>query len=159
MTDITMIALSKLVESEENVRKTNRKDGIGQLAQSIKAHSLLQSLVVRATDGGKFAVIAGGRRLRALRLLARAGDIDKHALIPCRIIGSEESATELSLAENTIRLDMNLADEIVAIASEEVSLNRLFPGRQLKTTEPAPGTYRTWRRSTSPRHPSATPTS
>lgn len=38
-------------------------------------------------------------------------------------------------------------DDIVAIASEEVSLNRLFPGRPLKTTEPAPGTYRTWRRS------------
>jgi glutamate synthase domain-containing protein 1 len=38
-------------------------------------------------------------------------------------------------------------DEIVAIASEEVSLNRLFPGRSLVTTEPAPGTFRTWRRS------------
>ena len=38
-------------------------------------------------------------------------------------------------------------EELVAIASEEVSLNRLFPGRQLRTTEPAPGTYRTWRRS------------
>ena len=39
-------------------------------------------------------------------------------------------------------------DELVAIASEEVSLNRLFPGQSLKTMEPAPGTYRTWRRST-----------
>lgn len=40
-------------------------------------------------------------------------------------------------------------DEIIAIASEEVSLNRLFPGRALETTEPAPGTCQTWRRSTS----------
>ena len=39
-------------------------------------------------------------------------------------------------------------DHLVAIASEEVSLNRLFPGRSLATTEPPPGTYRTWRRST-----------
>jgi glutamate synthase domain-containing protein 1 len=38
-------------------------------------------------------------------------------------------------------------DGLVAIASEEVSLNRLFPGRSLATVEPAPGTYRTWRRS------------
>ena len=37
-------------------------------------------------------------------------------------------------------------DEMVAIASEEVSLNRLFPGQALSTTEPAPGTYRTWAR-------------
>jgi glutamate synthase domain-containing protein 1 len=38
-------------------------------------------------------------------------------------------------------------DDLVAIASEEVSLNRLFPGRSLVTSEPLPGTYRTWRRS------------
>lgn len=38
-------------------------------------------------------------------------------------------------------------DHIVAIASEEVSLNKLFPGRALTTTEPPPGTFRTWRRS------------
>ena len=38
-------------------------------------------------------------------------------------------------------------DELIAIASEEVSLNRLFPGQALNTTEPAPGTYETWQRS------------
>ncbi len=38
-------------------------------------------------------------------------------------------------------------DDLVAIASEEVSLNRLFPGRPLDTTEPPPGTYDTWSRS------------
>jgi glutamate synthase domain-containing protein 1 len=37
-------------------------------------------------------------------------------------------------------------DDMIAIASEEVSLNRLFPGQALNTTEPAPGTYRTWHR-------------
>ncbi len=38
-------------------------------------------------------------------------------------------------------------DELVAVASEEVSLNRLFPGRALETKEPPPGTYNTWSRS------------
>jgi glutamate synthase domain-containing protein 1 len=38
-------------------------------------------------------------------------------------------------------------DDLVAIASEEVSLNRLFPGQALDTTEPPPGTYGTWARS------------
>jgi glutamate synthase domain-containing protein 1 len=37
-------------------------------------------------------------------------------------------------------------DELVAIASEEVSLNRLFPGQALNTMEPPPGTYDTWSR-------------
>jgi len=35
-------------------------------------------------------------------------------------------------------------DDLVAIASEEVSLNRLFPGAAVETTEPLPGTFRTW---------------
>ncbi|HHZ73132.1 MAG TPA: amidophosphoribosyltransferase, partial [Gammaproteobacteria bacterium] len=39
-------------------------------------------------------------------------------------------------------------DDLVAVASEEVSLNRLFPGQALNTREPAPGTYATWSRLT-----------
>ncbi len=38
-------------------------------------------------------------------------------------------------------------DDMVAIASEEVSLNKLFPGQALNTSEPPPGTYETWQRS------------
>jgi glutamate synthase domain-containing protein 1 len=39
------------------------------------------------------------------------------------------------------------SDSLIAIASEEVSLNRLFPGQALDTMEPPPGTYNTWSRS------------
>jgi len=38
-------------------------------------------------------------------------------------------------------------DDMIAIASEEVSLNRLFPGQSINSTEPAPGTHKTWSRS------------
>ena len=38
-------------------------------------------------------------------------------------------------------------DDLVAVASEEVSLNKLFPGQALQTKEPLPGTYATWSRS------------
>ena len=37
-------------------------------------------------------------------------------------------------------------DDLIAIASEEVSINRLFPGQSLDTTEPLPGSYQTWSR-------------
>ena len=39
-------------------------------------------------------------------------------------------------------------DDLIAVASEEVSLNRLFPGQALSTMEPPPGTFNTWARST-----------
>ena len=35
-------------------------------------------------------------------------------------------------------------DDMIVIASEEVSINRLFPGQSVNSTEPAPGTFRTW---------------
>ena len=115
MTDITMIPLSKLIESEDNVRRTNRKGGIAELSASIHSHGLLTSLVVREAAKAKFAVVAGGRRLRALRHLANAKLIERNAPIPCRIM-SGENATELSLAENSNRLDTPPADEILAFA-------------------------------------------
>jgi methylamine---glutamate N-methyltransferase subunit A len=37
-------------------------------------------------------------------------------------------------------------DDLIAIASEEVGLNRLFPGQALATSEPAPLTYGLWTR-------------
>ena len=38
-------------------------------------------------------------------------------------------------------------DDLIAISSEEVGLNRLYPGRALDTSEPAPLTYGLWSRS------------
>ena len=37
-------------------------------------------------------------------------------------------------------------DEMIVIASEEVGINRLFPGQSLETSEPAPMTYGLWSR-------------
>ena len=58
---IQQIPLSKLVTSADNVRKANGKDGLKQLAASIKAHGLLQNVQVKAAANGQFEVIAGER--------------------------------------------------------------------------------------------------
>ena len=76
------IPLSRLVLAPENVRKTPPHDNAqAELKASIEAHGLLENLVARAdgTDGEdneRFAVLAGGRRLAALRALADEGAID-----------------------------------------------------------------------------------
>jgi ParB family chromosome partitioning protein len=112
MTDITNIPLNKLAAWEGNVRKTQNKAGIDELAASIKAHGLQQNLVVRK-DGKKFAVVAGGRRLKALQRLAKAGDIKPTFEVPCRITEATDAA-EISLAENVMREDMHPADQFEA---------------------------------------------
>jgi ParB family transcriptional regulator, chromosome partitioning protein len=115
MTDIINVPLNKLTVWPGNVRKTRNQDGIDALAASIKAHGLQQNLVVRK-DGKKFAVVAGGRRLKALQQLAKAGDLQASFPVPCSITEAD-NATELSLAENVMREDMHPADQFEAFRS------------------------------------------
>lgn len=110
----TSIALNKLVPWDGNVRKTGVSDGIEELAASIAAHGLLQSLIVRKSKRGKYAVVAGQRRLLALQSLAQAKTIALDADIPCVIADGDIDATELSLAENTVRMPMHPADQFEA---------------------------------------------
>lgn len=114
MTDNTTIPLNKLLAWEGNVRKTDSDKGIDELAASITAHGLLQSLVVRKDKRGKYAVVAGRRRLLALKSLADAGTIETDMDIPCHVLDDGADATEISLAENVQREPMHPADEFEA---------------------------------------------
>ena len=113
MTDIINIPLNKLTAWNGNVRKTPTKGFIDELAASIKAHGLQQNLIV-SRDGKKFAVIAGGQRLKALQQLAETGDINPAHPVPCKVTAGESDATELSLAENVVRDQMHPADQFEA---------------------------------------------
>jgi ParB family chromosome partitioning protein len=116
MTEIT-IPLNKLVTWTGNVRKTAKLDGIDELAASIAAHGLLQSLVVRKTSRGRFAVIAGERRRQALSRLAETGKLEADHPVSCRVIEAEADATEISLTENVMRVAMHPADQFEAFRS------------------------------------------
>lgn len=112
--NIRHIPLSKLVPSKANVRRVNSTVGVSELADSIKAHGLIQNLTVRKTKkGDKYEVVAGARRLAALRLLVKEGSFAKDIEIPCNVLDAEHDA-EISLAENTQREAMHVVDEILA---------------------------------------------
>lgn len=112
------IPLARLMASAANVRKTGAKDGIAELAASIEAHGLRQNLNVRpAPEGDRFEVVAGGRRLRALRLLAKQKKLPKDATVPCIVLSADEDASEISLVENTLRTSMHPDDQFGAFQS------------------------------------------
>ena len=113
---IQLIALNNLVPSPRNVRKQDRKADIDALAASIAAHGLLQNLCVVPTEGDKFEVDAGGRRLAALKQLAKQRVISKDHLIPCHVVTMEQGI-EVSLAENVQRVAMDAMDEVDAYAA------------------------------------------
>jgi ParB family chromosome partitioning protein len=114
MTDIIHVPLSKLALWDGNVRKTGIRVGIEELAASIAAHGLLQSLVVRKSKRGKYGIVAGQRRLLALQALAKDGVIEKDCQIPCMLADGEIDPAELSLAENVVRAPMHPADQFEA---------------------------------------------
>jgi ParB family chromosome partitioning protein len=114
MTDTITIPLNKLLAWEGNVRQTEPDKNIAALAASIASHGLLQSLVVRKDKRGKYAVIAGQRRLLALQSLAKDGRIEEAKPIPCAVIDADADAEEISLAENVQREAMHPADEFDA---------------------------------------------
>jgi ParB family chromosome partitioning protein len=114
---MTTIPLNKLTIWAENVRKTGAGDAIDELAASIAAHGLLQSLVVRKSARGKFAVVAGGRRLLALTALAERGQVAPDLGVECHVIEADTDATEIGLAENVVRRAMHPADQFEAFAA------------------------------------------
>lgn len=118
--NIQTIPLNRLIPSPANVRKTGASISIEELAASIAVHGLLQNLQVRpaAAKAGKFEVVVGGRRLLALKLLARQKAIAKTAEIACNVLDGSEDAGEISLAENIERLAMHRADQFDAFKAQ-----------------------------------------
>jgi len=114
MTDTLTIPLNRLAPWDGNVRRTGIHDGIDELAASIAAHGLLQSLVVRKGKRGKYEIVAGQRRFLALSSLAKDGTIAKDFPVPCMLADGDIDATELSLAENVVRAPMHPADQFEA---------------------------------------------
>lgn len=112
---VLLIPLSKLAVHAHNVRHTDKRADIEMLAASIEAHGLLQNLTVVELDGGRHGVVAGGRRLAALKLLAKQGRIARDYAAPCTVV-DEQAAREASLAENVQRVAMNVMDEVEAFA-------------------------------------------
>ncbi|EMS96690.1 plasmid stabilization protein [Agrobacterium tumefaciens str. Cherry 2E-2-2] len=111
--EVERVTLNRLVPSPANVRRVYSTIGVSELADSIEAVGLLQNLTVRKGKKGKYEVVAGSRRLAALRLLVKEGRLADDAEIPCNVRNTDNH-TELSLAENVQREAMHVVDEILS---------------------------------------------
>lgn len=116
MTALTSLPLSRLVRSRANVRRTERKADLDGLTASLAAHGLRQNLSVRPITGGRFEVVAGGRRLEALKRLHAGNPVDgdSDVSVPCMVLAEADDPTEISLAENLIRRPAHADDEAAA---------------------------------------------
>ncbi|MEA2374025.1 MAG: ParB family transcriptional regulator, chromosome partitioning protein [Thermoleophilaceae bacterium] len=81
------------------------------LSESIRARGLLQPIVVRPLQGGRYELVAGERRLRAAGMAGLAQ-------IPAIVRPTDEAERlELALIENMARADLNAVEEARACAT------------------------------------------
>lgn len=105
---VTQVKLSQIVVSNAQTRTRFEKEKLERLAQSISQNGLLQPLTVRRL-GKMFELVAGERRLRALKLLGRE-------YAPCIVItAGEQQAAVLTIIENLQRENLNVFEEAEAI--------------------------------------------
>src|SRR5437868_1961434 len=89
-------------------RMNFNEERLEELAQCIKANGIIQPLLVRRIDDGRYQIVAGERRWRAAQ---RAG-LSK---VPCVIKEiPEDKMLELALVENIQRQELNAIEEAQA---------------------------------------------
>jgi len=86
-------------------RMNFNEERLEELAQSIRSNGIIQPLLIRRIDGGRYQLVAGERRWRAAQ---RAG-LSK---VPCVIKEiPEDKMLELALVENIQRQELNAIEE------------------------------------------------
>jgi len=106
---LTTLAVGQIRPGRYQPRTRMDRNALAELSASIKSQGLMQPLLVRPVDGGRYELIAGERRWRAAQM---AGLSEVPALI--REV-PDESALAMSLIENIQREDLNPMEEAAGL--------------------------------------------
>jgi ParB family transcriptional regulator, chromosome partitioning protein len=101
------VPIEFLKANPRNPRRTFSDAELGELADSIKQHGVIQPIVVRPVKGvnDRFEIIAGERRWRASQI---AG-LHEVPIVPIDV--SDSDAMEIAIIENVQREDLNAMEE------------------------------------------------
>jgi ParB family transcriptional regulator, chromosome partitioning protein len=107
--ELQHLPLDLIQRGKYQPRRDMDPTALEELAQSIKAQGVMQPIVVRPIDGGRYEIVAGERRWRACH---QAG-LER---IPAMIRElPDEAAIAMALIENIQREDLNPIEEAVAL--------------------------------------------
>jgi len=99
------------IEVKKQVRTKFNDDSIRELAENIKENGLIQPLVVHR-EGGKYVLICGERRYRAM------STIEDMKVAPCFILEdkTDEELMAIQFSENSAREQLHYIDQADSIA-------------------------------------------
>ena len=104
-TGVKRIPLDRIEPNPDQPRLAFDEESLNELAASIREHGILQPILVRPLDDGRYQLIAGERRWRASKIAlqdtipALVEDID------------DDTALEIAIIENLQREDLSPLDE------------------------------------------------
>lgn len=99
------VPIEFVARNPKNPRRYFDETELQDLAGSIRQHGIVQPVVVRTRDQGRFEIIAGERRWRAAQL---AGLVEIPVIV--RDV-DDRTALELAIVENVQRADLNPLEE------------------------------------------------
>lgn len=102
------INIDKLRQNHNQPRINFDGSFIAELAASIKEFGIIEPLIVREDNSGKFTIVAGEQRYRAAKLTGMAS-------VPC-IVSQNGNDTEIALAENMLRQNLSVIEEAEALS-------------------------------------------
>lgn len=98
--DVSQIAVSQIQPNPHQPRKKFKEAELAELAESIRAHGVIQPLIVRGNGEG-YTLIAGERRLQAAKLAGLSA-------VPAVLREADDQAlVEIALVENVQRSDLS----------------------------------------------------
>ena len=107
--ELKQLPVERIQRGKYQPRRDMDQERLDELAQSIRAHGVMQPIVVRAISAERFEIIAGERRWRAAQL---AG-LDKVPALVREV--ADEAAIAMALIENIQREDLNPLEEAQAL--------------------------------------------
>ena len=127
---LTKIRLEDIAPNPSQPRRVFSENAIVELAGSIRRYGLLSPLIVRKAEPGGYELIAGERRLRALRLL---GEAETDAIV---LHASDRESALIALIENLQRESLSFFEEAEAyqaLVSEHGLTREELAGRLSKS--------------------------
>ncbi|MDQ3493772.1 MAG: ParB/RepB/Spo0J family partition protein [Chloroflexota bacterium] len=122
-TSVRTVPLERIDPNPQQPRMTFDEDTLRELAASITEHGVLQPILIRPGEEGRYQLVAGERRWRAARI---AGLREIPALIE-EI--DDDTALEISIIENLQREDLSPLDE--ALMYERMTTDHGYSLRRL----------------------------
>ena len=108
--NLTHLPVDLIQRGRYQPRREFDPDSLRELADSIAAQGVIQPIVIRAVENGRYELIAGERRWRA----AQQAGLDEIPVVIKEV--TEEAAMAMALIENIQREDLNPLEEANALS-------------------------------------------